>query len=168
MQLYLETKYIDVKMSQKDSASRDGVHLWLILWKAFSALQHHALRSIERLGLGYSDFGVLEVVLHKGPTPVNTIGDKVNLTSGSISVAVDRLEDRGLVERRPDPADRRTRVVHLTAAGRKLIERAFECHAAAMERATSGLSEAEREQAIGLLRKLGKAAAELADNAASI
>ncbi len=135
-------------MHRKDSDQPRGVHLWLILWKAFAALQHHALRSIERLGLGYSDFGVLEVVLHKGPTPVNTIGEKVNLTSGSISVAVDRLEE-----------DRRTRVVHLTAAGRRLIERAFACHAAAMEGATLGLSDAEREQAIGLLRKLGKAAA---------
>jgi MarR family 2-MHQ and catechol resistance regulon transcriptional repressor len=148
-------------MPRKDSDPAGGVHLWLILWKAFAALQQHALKSIERLGLGYSDFGVLEVVLHKGPTPVNTIGEKVNLTSGSISVAVDRLEERGLVQRRPHPTDRRTRVVHLTAAGRKLIERAFGCHAAAMERATSGLSKDEREQAIGLLRKLGKAAAEL-------
>jgi MarR family 2-MHQ and catechol resistance regulon transcriptional repressor len=148
-------------MHRKDSGGAGGVHLWLILWKAFTALQQHALKSIERLGLGYSDFGVLEVVLHKGPTPVNTIGEKVNLTSGSISVAVDRLEERGLVERRPDKADRRARVVHLTAAGRKLIERAFKCHEAAMERATSGLSEAERELAMGLLRKLGKAAAEL-------
>jgi len=151
-------------MHKKDSGAH-GVHLWLILWRAYAALQQHALKSIERLGLGYSDFGVLEVVLHKGPTPVNTIGAKVNLTTGSISVAVDRLQERGLVERRPDPGDRRTRVVHLTAAGRKLIERAFVCHAAAMERATSGLSEVEREQAIGLLRKLGKTAAELSPEA---
>ena len=155
-------------MHRKDSDQPRGVHLWLILWKAFIALQRHALRSIERLGLGYSDFGVLEVLLHKGPTPVNTIGDKINLTSGSISVAVDRLEERGLVERRPDATDRRTRVVHLTAAGRRLIERAFGCHAAAMERATSGLSESEREQAIGLLRKLGKSAAVLLETPSSI
>jgi MarR family 2-MHQ and catechol resistance regulon transcriptional repressor len=155
-------------MSEKDSKGASGVHLWLILWKAFAALQQHALKSIEQLGLGYSDFGVLEVVLHKGPTPVNTIGEKINLTSGSISVAVDRLEERGLVERRLDPADRRARVVHLTAAGRKLIERAFGCHAAAMERAASGLSETERELAIGLLRKLGKAAVELTDSTDSI
>ena len=89
---------------------------------------------------------------------MNTIGAKVNLTTGSISVAVDRLEERHLVERRSDPGDRRTRMVHLTPFGRKLIKQAFACHAAAMERATSGLSKAEREQAIVLLRKLGKAA----------
>lgn len=136
-----------------------GVHLWLILWKAYAALQQHALRSIESLGLGYSGFAILELLLHKGPTPVNTIGAKVNLTSGSISVAVDRLEQRGLVERRADPGDRRARVVHLTPAGRQLIKQAFACHAGAMEQATSGLSAGERKQAIALLRKLGTSAA---------
>ncbi len=144
-------------MSRKDPEA--GVHLWLVLWKAYAALHQHALESIESLGLGYSDFGVLEILLHKGPTPVNTIGAKINLTSGSISVAVDRLEERGLVERRSDPDDRRTRVVHLTAHGRKLIEEAFASHAAAMETATSALTGEERRQALALLRKLGLGAA---------
>src|ERR1051326_4065991 len=135
-------------MPQKDSTS--GVHLWLVLWKAYAALERHALKSIAELGLGYSDFAILELLLHKGPTPVNTIGTKVNLTTGSTSVAVDRLEARSLVERRADPEDRRARVVHWTAAGRNLIGQAFACHAVAMERATSGLSEAERERAIAL------------------
>ena len=54
-----------------------------------------------------------------------TIGLKVGLTSGSITAAVDRLADRGLVERRFDTEDRRARMVHLTAAGRKLVTAAF-------------------------------------------
>ncbi len=153
---YLETNIIDVKMPQKDS--KRGVHLWLVLWKAYAALERHAARSIAELKLGYSDFAVLEALLHKGPTAVNAIGAKVNLTSGSISVAVDRLEQRGLVERRSDKEDRRARIVHLTPAGRGLIERAFACHAEAMESATSALSPDEREQAIALLRRLGRSA----------
>src|SRR5271166_6065307 len=111
-------------MSKKDS-SRGGVHLWLVLWKAFDAVQANALRNISSLGLGLSDFGILEILLHKGPLPVNSIGEKVRLTSGSISVAIDRLARKGLVKRQNDPKDRRTRVVHLTAEGRKLIECAF-------------------------------------------
>jgi MarR family transcriptional regulator, 2-MHQ and catechol-resistance regulon repressor len=71
-----------------------GVHLWLVLVKAFRALAVHAEESLNRsrTGLGGSDFRVLEGLLHKGPLPVNTIGPKVWLTPGSISVAVDRLE----------------------------------------------------------------------------
>jgi MarR family transcriptional regulator, 2-MHQ and catechol-resistance regulon repressor len=68
--------------------------------KAFQALIPHAAGSIRRTELGDSDFRVLEVLLHKGPLPVNTIGPKVWLTPGSISVAVDRLVKKGLVARK--------------------------------------------------------------------
>jgi len=132
-----------------------GIHLWLVLWKAYESIHGHALRHIQSLGLGFSDFGVLEVLLHKGPTPVNTIGEMVHLTSGSITAAVDRLESKGLVERCNHASDRRARVVHLTDAGEKLIRCAFADHEAAMERATAGLDPEERLQAIALLKKLG-------------
>lgn len=135
-----------------------GTRLWLILWKAYGTLQQCAEQNIRSLGLCYSDFAVLEVLLHKGPTPVNIIGDKVGLTSGSITAAVDRLAERGLVERKSDQADRRARVVHLTASGRKLAGAAFAAHEAAMERATAGLTAAERARAAELLKKLGLAA----------
>lgn len=146
---------------EKRAQSLHGVHLWLVLWKAFDALQAHAFESIHSLGLGLSDFGALELLLHKGPLPVNVLGQKIRLTSGSISIAIDRLQEKGLVERKDDPADRRSRIVHLTAQGRKLIECAFTEHAAAMEHATSGLSRTERATAIRLLKKLGTKAAAL-------
>jgi MarR family 2-MHQ and catechol resistance regulon transcriptional repressor len=138
-----------------------GVHLWLILMKTHEAMRLHADRHIRSLGIGFSDFLALEVLLHKGPTPVNEIGRLVHLTSGSITTAVDRLERKGMVERRNDPGDRRARVVHLTPAGRKLISCAFADHERAMERAASGLTSAERGAAASLLKKLGLRAAEL-------
>ena len=138
-----------------------GTHLWLVLWKAFDAVKAHADRHIHSLGIGFSDFGVLEVILHKGPTPVNQIGSLIGLTSGSITAAVDRLERKGLVSRCNDPRDGRARVVHLTGPGRQLIECAFAGHAAAMERAASGLTPAERAEAAILLKKLGLHAQEI-------
>src|SRR5262249_59805891 len=83
-----------------------GVHVWLILMKAFQALMPHAQESIARTGLGDSDFRVLEALLHKGPLPVNTIGPKVWLPPRSISIAVDRLVRKGLAPRKDQPADR--------------------------------------------------------------
>ena len=133
-----------------------GIHLWLVLWKTFDAMRGFATSNIASLGLGLSDFAVLEVLLHKGPMPVNAVGATIRLTSGSISVAMDRLEAKGLVERRNDPADRRSHVVYLTREGRKLITCAFTAHAAAMEEAATALSLKERAQAIALLKKLGK------------
>ena len=135
-----------------------GIHLWLVLWRAYEAVRCHAVKHIHSLGLGFSDFAVLEVLLHKGPTPVNTIGGLVHLTSGSITAAVDRLVRKSLVERCSDDSDRRARVVHLTEEGRKLIECAFARHQEALEEATSGLTPRERGQAVMLLKKLGLAA----------
>jgi len=135
-----------------------GIHLWLVLWKAYEAVRRHAEHHIHSLGLGFSDFAVLEVLLHKGPSPVNTIGDLVHLTSGSITAAIDRLERKSLVARCAHSSDRRARVVHLTETGRQLIECAFRDHTAAMEAATSGLTAEERAQAVVLLKKLGLSA----------
>jgi MarR family 2-MHQ and catechol resistance regulon transcriptional repressor len=140
-------------------------HLWLILWRAHDSLREHAERHIASLGLGFSDFAVLEYLLHKGPAPVNTIGAKIRLTSGSITAAVDRLEEKGMVERHNDASDRRARIVHLTDAGRKLIACAFADHESAMERAASGLTPAERKRATDLLRKLGLRAQSLLQEA---
>jgi MarR family transcriptional regulator, 2-MHQ and catechol-resistance regulon repressor len=137
-----------------------GVHVWLVLMKAFNALFPHAEKSIRQTGLGDSDFRVLEVILHKGPLPVNTIGPKVWLTPGSISVAVDRLVKKGLVSRKDLAADRRVRQVDLTNKGRALITRGFREHAEAMERATSILSKRDRLTLLRLLKKMGKHAEE--------
>ena len=149
-------------MKNKASAQKQdtsGVHVWLVLMKAFQALMPHAAESIARTALGDSDFRVLEVLLHKGPLPVNTVGPKVWLTPGSISVAVDRLVEKGLVSRKDHPDDRRVRRVDLTAKGRALITRGFREHAAAMETAVSVLSKSERLTLLCLLKKLGKHAA---------
>jgi MarR family 2-MHQ and catechol resistance regulon transcriptional repressor len=134
-----------------------GVHVWLVLAKAFHALAAHAEESLNlsRTGLGDSDFRVLEVLLHKGPLPVNTIGPKVWLTPGSISVAVDRLEKKALVKRK-NTDDRRVRLVELTVKGRALITKTFREHAAAMEEVAGVLSKEERLILLRFLKKLGK------------
>ena len=146
------------RTTQKQDAT--GVHVWLVFMKTFQALARHAEESIARTELGDSDFRVLEALLHKGPLPVNTIGPKVWLTPGSISVAVDRLVKKGLVSRNDQAGDRRVRRVELTAKGRALITRGFREHAAAMENAAGVLSKKERLTLLQLLKKLGKHAAE--------
>ena len=138
-----------------------GVHVWLVLWKATSAIEVHALQSIGALGMCPSDFAVLEALLHKGPLPGNAIGKKVLLTSGSSTTAVDRLEQRKLVERKWGHRDRRVCLVQLTASGRRLIAQAFADHTKTMERAAEGLTRRERETLLVLLKKLGLRAQDL-------
>ena len=135
-----------------------GIHLWLVLMKAYRTLERHARCSIEPLGLGSSDFAILELLLHRGRQPVNAIGRRIDLTSGAITSAVDRLEAQGLVVRTSDPEDRRTRFVSLTPKGTARIREVFGVHKRAMEGATRSLTTAERETLINLIRKLGRAA----------
>jgi MarR family transcriptional regulator, 2-MHQ and catechol-resistance regulon repressor len=77
----------------------EALHAWLIMLKAWQSITHYLLPTFLAEGLGESDFRVLEVLLHKGPMPVNAIGPKVYLNPGSVSVAVDRLHKKGFVSR---------------------------------------------------------------------
>jgi MarR family 2-MHQ and catechol resistance regulon transcriptional repressor len=145
-------------MPARGSASQetDATHVFLILWKTYREMLARADLSNKISGLGDSDFRVLEALLHKGPLPVNVIGEKVELTTGSITTAVDRMEAKLLVVRKNHPEDRRVRLVDLTAKGRRLIEKAYAQHSIDMEKAMSGLSRQDRGQLIKLLKRLGK------------
>src|SRR5207249_10407123 len=101
LDICLNLKYLDIKVFGMSVAKLEsltggsGVHVFLVLWKAARAAEAFAEKSISELEMCGSDFAVLEALLHKGPLPVNEIGKKVLLTSGSITVAVDRLETKG-------------------------------------------------------------------------
>ena len=136
-------------------------HVWLVMMKAMRALTRYAAAGIEETGLGLSDFGVLEILLHKGPLPVNTIGPIVDLTPGSISIAVDRLFAKGLVSRVESSEDRRVRIVALTARGKALIDSAFRKHSGQMRKAFAELSPEELRGLETMLKKVGKRAATL-------
>ncbi len=136
-----------------------ATHVWWVLRKAAHAIEQNAVRSVAALGLGLSEFAALEALLHKGPQPVNVIGERVLLTSGSITAAVDRLESRKLVRRTADPGDHRARIVRLTKTGRHLIERAFQQHAVDMEETMAVLRSGERTELVRLLKKVGMWAA---------
>src|ERR1700720_382839 len=136
-------------------------HVWLVMMKAMRALTRYAAAGIEDTGLGHSDFGVLEALLHKGPLPVNTIGPIVDLTPGSISIAVDRLVAKGLVSRVESAEDRRVRIVALTLRGKDLIVPAFRKHSGQMRKVFFELSPEELRGLEVALKKVGKRAAAL-------
>src|SRR5437899_3528715 len=144
----------------KESNRITAPRLWLVIAKSFRSLRLVAEQSIANTGLCLTDFAALEALLHKGPLTITQIQDKVRLASGSMTAAVDRLEKLGLVVRRASPIDRRARVVHLTAEGKRLAASSFERHAKDLEALMSALSQHDMEQLHGSLRKLGIFAAE--------
>ncbi len=144
-----------------DKISRDPVHCWLILRKAFQAAAKYLYAGLEETGIDDTDFRILEALLNKGPLPVNTIGPKVYLTPGSISTAVDRLVERGLVSRVESPKDRRVRVVSLTPKGKGLITPVFRKHAAEIKKVFADASAKELRTLETILKKIGKRAESL-------
>jgi len=140
-----------------------ALHAWLIMLKAWQSMSHYVFPTLIEEGLGESDFRVLEVLLHKGPMPVNAIGPKVNLNPGSVSVAVDRLYKKGLVSRLESDRDRRVRTVALTEKGREMFLPLFRRHAALIKRAFQDVSLEELQQLEVILKKIGKRAERLAD-----
>ena len=132
-----------------------GAHIRLILARAARAIDAVDRNSIAQTGLNISDFAILEVLLHKGPLPVNTIGKKVLLTSGSMTTAANRLIQKGYIKRKQDPSDGRYFYLSLTAFGRRLIENAYQKHSHNLEKIVEVLTEAERSQLASLLKKIG-------------
>jgi len=144
-----------------DKNSRDPVHCWLVLGKAFRAAAKYLYAGLEETGIDDTDFRILEALLNRGPLPVNTIGPKVYLTPGSISVAVDRLVERGLVSRVESPEDRRVRVVSLTPKGRGVIAPVYRRHAAEIKKVFADASPKELRAFETMLKKIGKRAESL-------
>jgi len=133
-----------------------GAHIRLVLARAAKAIEIFDRDSIAQTGLNISDFAILEVLLHKGPLPVNTIGKKVLLTSGSMTTAANRLVQKGYIKRKQDPTDGRFYFLHLTAAGRRLIQNAYAKHSRNLEMIAEVLTEAERFQLVSQLKKIGR------------
>jgi MarR family 2-MHQ and catechol resistance regulon transcriptional repressor len=145
----------------------EALHTWLIMLKAWQSMSRYLLPTFLAEGLGESDFRVLEVLLHKGPMPVNAIGPKVYLNPGSVSVAVDRLYKKGFVSRVECSEDRRVRTVSLTEKGRQTFVPLFRRHTALIKRAFQDVSPEELQQLEGVLKKIGKRAESLAEKKTS-
>ena len=137
------------------------VHCWLVWIKAYHAAAKYLYAGLRETGIDDTDFRILEVLLNKGPLPVNTIGPKVNLTPGSISVAVDRLLARGLVSRVESREDRRVRVVSLTSKGKELIAPVFRKHGAEIGNVFADATPKEVRSLEMILKKIGKRAERL-------
>jgi MarR family transcriptional regulator, 2-MHQ and catechol-resistance regulon repressor len=141
------------------SSRIEAPRLWLVLARCHRALNQIAERSIEEAGLCLTDFAALEALLHKGPLTITEIHTKVPLALGSMTAAVDRLEEKGLIIRTPARDDRRAKVLKLTPEGRRVVEAAFSRHAAELESAMVVLTASEKRQLHGMLKKLGLFAA---------
>jgi MarR family 2-MHQ and catechol resistance regulon transcriptional repressor len=142
-----------------DESKEVALKLWVVLARAFAAIQQRATEDVARHGLTGAEFSVLEALYHKGPLLLGDVQKKVLVSSGGVTYLVDRLEERGLVRRKLCPSDRRARYAELTEDGTTLMQRIFPEHAACISEAVAGLGLSEQREAIRLLKELGLHAA---------
>lgn len=140
-----------------DPETQRALKLWVVLARSFNAVAERLRQDIARFGLNPTEFGVLEILYHKGPLLMGEIGRHVLLTSGSTTYVIDKLEKQGLLHRVACPNDRRAIYAELTEAGRARMEEIFPQHAAIVRETVAGLAAADQETAIRLLRQLGRA-----------
>lgn len=139
---------------------QSALKLWITLARAFAAVNEHAIADVRADGLSIGEFAVLELLYHRGPMVLGEIQRRVLVSSGGITFLVDRLAEKGLVERRDCPDDRRARYAALTREGTRLMKRIFPRHAERIAAAVAGLDAAQQREATRLLKQLGLAAAE--------
>lgn len=132
-----------------------ALDLYIALSRAQQWVNAHADRDIKKLGLNRTEFGVLELLYHKGPQPLQRIGTKVLMSSGNITYVVDKLEKKNLVCRKASSSDRRLIYAEITDKGTKFIKDVFPHHISVIENALKGLSEEEQKIACQMLKKMG-------------
>ncbi|MEH6939124.1 MarR family transcriptional regulator [Bacillus sp. JJ664] len=114
-----------------------------------------AIEHIKLFGLNLTEFAVLELLYHKGDTPIQHIGKRILISSGNMTYVLDKLEAKGFIKRLPCPKDRRVTYAVLTDEGHQLISSIFPEHEQMIDQLFSQINKSEKEMLIYLLKKMG-------------
>ncbi|MFJ6210702.1 MarR family winged helix-turn-helix transcriptional regulator [Lysinibacillus sp. NPDC092081] len=134
---------------------KQSLKLYIVLSRAHKAINETTHQFFQENGLNPTEFAVLELLYHKGRQPLQQIGNKILLASGSITYVIDKLEKRGYLLRVSCPSDRRVTYAEITDKGEAFMGELFPKHEQHLHELMSVLSVEEKDQAITLLKKLG-------------
>ena len=146
--------------TRRPTSQERALKLFVVLQRCASAVMGNFHKHADLYDLTLTEFEILEALYHKGPLLLGDVQRKILLSSGGVTYAIDRLADKGLVERRECATDRRARYAALTGKGEALVGQIFPAIATHIEQTMSALSGREQDEMIDLLRKLGHSAAQ--------
>src|SRR6478672_3394542 len=133
-----------------NNSVQQSLKLFIVLSRAHRSINDVVNKYIAKQGLNPTEFAVLELLYHKGDQPLQQIGGKILLASGSMTYVIDKLEKKEYIRRVPCPEDRRVTFAQITDKGTKLIEQVFPSHRNEIDRMMSVLTDDEKETAIEL------------------
>ncbi|SFL73568.1 MarR family transcriptional regulator, 2-MHQ and catechol-resistance regulon repressor [Salibacterium qingdaonense] len=145
-------------MSHPENNVDVSLKMMVVLSKAYHSIEKTLVQDMKNHGLNPNAFAVLELLYHKGSQPIQHIGKRILMTSGSMTYVIDKLEKQDLLTRERCPNDRRVIYAVITQEGKALMDHIFPKHAARIQELFSVLSDEEKEQLIPMLKKLGIAA----------
>ena len=145
--------------TRRTTSQDRALKLFVVLQRCASAVMGNFHKHADLYDLTLTEFEILEALYHKGPLLLGDVQRKILLSSGGVTYAIDRLADKGLVERRECTTDRRARYAALTPKGEGVVSRIFPAIASHIEETMSVLNGRQQDDAIDLLRKLGHGAA---------
>ena len=134
---------------------KQSLKLYIVLSRAHKAINETTNQFFQANGLNPTEFAVLELLYHKGRQPLQQIGNKILLASGSITYVIDKLEKRGYLNRVSCPSDRRVTYAEITEEGEAFMSAVFPKHEQHLHELLSVLTNEEKDEAIKLLKKLG-------------
>lgn len=140
---------------EKSKEIEESLKFFIVLSRAHRAFNDVVNKHISTFKLNPTEFAVLELLYHKGDQPLQQIGGKILLASGSITYVVDKLEQKGLLARRACPKDRRVTYAQITDKGKQLIEEIFPPHEERINEIISVLTSEEKNVVTELLKKVG-------------
>lgn len=149
----MKKEYSTFSLKKEDPSLK----LFVVLSKAYRAMMDEVAVGIKSKGLTHTDFAVLELLYHRGEQPLQKIGEKILLTSGSITYVINKLEKKDYLYRKACPYDGRVTFAYISEKGTALLDALFPEHWRNIEETLNGLTKDEKIQAINLLKKLGTA-----------
>jgi MarR family transcriptional regulator, 2-MHQ and catechol-resistance regulon repressor len=127
-----------------------------ILFRTLHRFETYIKEDVQRYGLNPTEFGVLEVLYHKGALTIQAIKEKVLIASSSMSYVVEKLIEKGYIERKQDPIDKRFATLNLNEQGTQLMKRIYPLHVKQLRQRLDRLSSEEEQTLRMLLKKIGK------------
>jgi MarR family transcriptional regulator, 2-MHQ and catechol-resistance regulon repressor len=134
---------------------QQSLKLFIVLSRANRSINDVVNKYIAEQGLNPTEFAVLELLYHKGDQPLQQIGGKILLASGSITYVVDKLEQKDYLRRVACKEDRRVTFAQITEKGKEFVESIFPEHESRIDEIMNVLTAEEKETVIELVKKIG-------------
>ncbi len=113
------------------------------LVSAYQSFERYSAPDVKAMGLTTTQFDVIATLGNQPPMTCKDLGEKTLVTKGTLTGVLERLEAKGILERKLNPEDARSQMIGLTQAGQALFEKVFPAHLQHLENAFSKLSDKE-------------------------